>query len=1580
MALDDYIDSPDPSNPSDGSGQAALDLINKAVNTPVGNTAPAPKQGPNRNFNPNTGSAALDAALGKNQTVLAKDVRGDGSTKMVKVQTDYGDFMYPHKGGGQLSGSIIKGYKDAIEATLSKQGYQKTGQGLDYTYTAKPYDETATNLSTLSQELGKSGGIGGIIAPGGIGKNSLLNFEPISNAFQGLRNTSQAAAKYLDELSPSEPNKDSNGNVIQYPDGTIQRHVGTQIQDLDSSMGVGSMAKDAGNIFDKSADPLDRLTGGVQTGMNLFAAGHGIKSFLSGIRNLVPKGLADEALTGAASDMGSMHGGSASEYVKPEPTPTQVKGYQPPTDPNYDTAVGQTPIDATLSSPDAQYPRWQDRTKGYVADIDSILNTPGAVGSNKRQALKNLKSELNKSIRDGQPHPGIVAEYPAPGKASPHMPYDHGVDMSAIDGGSQDNIGTKTSQTPPIGPETANIGQADGTTANGTTDSSPTGSSPGYSSVEPQGGSGSQRASGVVDGGLAGNEATGSNPSNNVSLVDGTPVKVKQTFPASAPENPTIHEVVDPENFAKAINQAKESQGSAGASLNPYSPEDYAKMRTFLISDGTAGFAIKDGEIVSVFKHADSPHSNVAKSLLDVAVKEGGNRLDAFDGQLPKIYSKSGFKAVARLPWDDAHAPDGWDFSAEKSANGGRPDVVFMVHDPEGVPTYRTGDGVKVNTHEEGVAAQKAALEGKTAKTGAVETTGISNAAHLSEVEQGLLDKAPDPQGRSAKEIYEANRDRTDYQNIANNVEKGKAFNPDDAAAAIAGKGKLMQAQKAARGAFETARDAGTSPESLQRLRDAYQEARDNTMTYVQQLQKGKGMWSDVGRVLGLDIGVDTGDVESSLLHAEMNKNSAGVTGKSLSERTAAKITAQANKIKELTDKISKMNADGYKVNQTAIQKTRGARTITLLNSEFQDLSAQLAKQASKLHSGLDPEILVTAGKMVANRIEWGAKTVAEAVSPVLEAIRQHFPDATEREIRDAYSGYAKEKAVSQSTALPPSEKQVANQRASALKSQMVNQSKLEDLQAGKVPITAKKTPAFTPDNEAIQGQNKEAGQINSATKSVQQYKKNIETLQSGGTLTKAEPPHPFSKAVEDLRKERDALHAKQIALIENQRPGTFFGGVKNYVRTNVLSGPGTLGNLAAYSVGAAASAPLEEIGAPLLRKVLPAAGTETMSSIQAEGAALKAWLDLDTWKSSYQALSDGTNHLKAEAIRLGLENEHAAKNPVLEALVRVHQAEKTPLQTSAFAREYVKQLKSAADAGIDITDDVRMKAWAQAYAKSKEAILMNSNETADAWSSFTRKAFGGSTQPLSPIVRVPLNFAGRSVEYAGLGILPGIGRQIYSKMSGIALEAGAQQAIARAYKRGGLGLALTYVGANLPSDWAKVDDQGHLIIGGHKMISAVSHIIPLQMLKAGIIYRDSQAEGGIEKAKDAAFQTAKNIATHIPFIDQAKEISRALTNQPSLGKVAGTIAGGLTVPKLISYPAQQLDNSNDVSLKEAIQGKGIAEHRSPQGFKDAYKMNIPGDGIPALNIGGRNSVPTKGQMTMKRSLLREIMGTMRPR
>jgi hypothetical protein len=137
MALDDYIDSPDPSNPSDGSGQAALDLINKAVNTPVGNTAPAPKQGPNRNFNPNTGSAALDAALGKNQTVLAKDVRGDGSTKMVKVQTDYGDFMYPHKGGGQLSGSIIKGYKDAIEATLSKQGYQKTGQGLDYTYTAK---------------------------------------------------------------------------------------------------------------------------------------------------------------------------------------------------------------------------------------------------------------------------------------------------------------------------------------------------------------------------------------------------------------------------------------------------------------------------------------------------------------------------------------------------------------------------------------------------------------------------------------------------------------------------------------------------------------------------------------------------------------------------------------------------------------------------------------------------------------------------------------------------------------------------------------------------------------------------------------------------------------------------------------------------------------------------------------------------------------------------------------------------------------------------------------------------------------------------------------------------------------------------------------------------------------------------------------------------------------------------------------------------------------------------------------------------------------------------------------------------
>jgi hypothetical protein len=151
-----------------------------------------------------------------------------------------------------------------------------------------------------------------------------------------------------------------------------------------------------------------------------------------------------------------------------------------------------------------------------------------------------------------------------------------------------------------------------------------------------------------------------------------------------------------PEDYGRAMTASKAAH-KFGESLDDM-PTDFGDLRTFLSPDSQAGFAMTpDGNIKYVFKHPNSPVKGAANSMLATAVQNGGNRLDAFDGVLPDIYGRSGFRAVARLKWNDLHAPAGWNY-----ARDGRPDVVFMVHDPYHGVGYSKLDGAYVDTADEG--------------------------------------------------------------------------------------------------------------------------------------------------------------------------------------------------------------------------------------------------------------------------------------------------------------------------------------------------------------------------------------------------------------------------------------------------------------------------------------------------------------------------------------------------------------------------------------------------------------------------------------------------------------------------------------------------------------------------------------------------------------------------------------------------------------------------------------------------------------------------------------------------------------
>lgn len=176
---------------------------------------------------------------------------------------------------------------------------------------------------------------------------------------------------------------------------------------------------------------------------------------------------------------------------------------------------------------------------------------------------------------------------------------------------------------------------------------------------------------------------------------------------------PVWHELAaqSGEAFAKDITESK-AGSPYGAAVAVYPTDEYNQMRLFSTPDTKAGFALHGDDIISVYRKPDGP-KNVVGPILDLATQNGGRRLDCFDTVLPSLYAQHGFKAVARLPFNDEYKPEGWDYATYGKYNKGRPDVVFMAYDPSYGKPYQPGDGKVVSDYDEGTALQHAAISGK---------------------------------------------------------------------------------------------------------------------------------------------------------------------------------------------------------------------------------------------------------------------------------------------------------------------------------------------------------------------------------------------------------------------------------------------------------------------------------------------------------------------------------------------------------------------------------------------------------------------------------------------------------------------------------------------------------------------------------------------------------------------------------------------------------------------------------------------------------------------------------------------------
>jgi len=113
----------------------------------------------------------------------------------------------------------------------------------------------------------------------------------------------------------------------------------------------------------------------------------------------------------------------------------------------------------------------------------------------------------------------------------------------------------------------------------------------------------------------------------------------------------------NPQRFVESLTASKR-----GAFLTPYTPEELSSMKLFKLNGYNIGFAIKsDGDIVSVHNNAGVRGAGTA--LMTAAVRNGGSKLDHFDGFLTGFYDKNGFSKVVHVDaWNDEYTPDGWQY------------------------------------------------------------------------------------------------------------------------------------------------------------------------------------------------------------------------------------------------------------------------------------------------------------------------------------------------------------------------------------------------------------------------------------------------------------------------------------------------------------------------------------------------------------------------------------------------------------------------------------------------------------------------------------------------------------------------------------------------------------------------------------------------------------------------------------------------------------------------------------------------------------------------------------------------------
>lgn len=118
----------------------------------------------------------------------------------------------------------------------------------------------------------------------------------------------------------------------------------------------------------------------------------------------------------------------------------------------------------------------------------------------------------------------------------------------------------------------------------------------------------------------------------------------------------------DNKTFAGAVADARDSVAEdkrwrVTAHTEEELKNDYPGAKLHVTDGGSTVAVTADGDIISVCGAKGDVIRG--KGLMDLAVKNGGKKLDSFSGN-HDFYIKCGFEPVSWTPFNEAYAPDGW--------------------------------------------------------------------------------------------------------------------------------------------------------------------------------------------------------------------------------------------------------------------------------------------------------------------------------------------------------------------------------------------------------------------------------------------------------------------------------------------------------------------------------------------------------------------------------------------------------------------------------------------------------------------------------------------------------------------------------------------------------------------------------------------------------------------------------------------------------------------------------------------------------------------------------------------------------